>query len=229
MKSKILFLLLLSGLAIAGLSGCKDVTTAGVTQITYYPDIVIKGDLITYVAAGSNYTDAGATATENGKAIDVKVSSNVDTSTPGSYSVSYTATNVDGFSKTSKRSVIVYDPKLSTVDLSGTYTANVARGSKKYNGNPVTLTAVKIPGVTGIYQISDWIGGFYAVGYNYGSNYAFKGLMQINGNNQVIELSMSNPWGDPFNSVTGTYDPATGTISYSASWLTYVFVVSMTK
>jgi hypothetical protein len=115
------------------------------------------------------------------------------------------------------------------MDLSGTYSANVVRnGTNSYSGNPVTLTAVD--GVTGIYEISDWIGGYYDVGYGYGSAYAFTGIMQINGNNEVIELSMSNAWGDPFDSVTGSYDPATGVISYTADWLgKYSFVVDMAK
>lgn len=222
------------GLVILGLSGCKDVTTEGYTGVTYYPTIEIKGDAVVYLPTGANYNDAGADAIENGQPTDVAVSSNLDTTTPGSYSISYTATNADGFSATAKRSIIVYDANMSTTDISGTYSGHVIRNNdpdKEYSGNPVTLTPADIPETTGIYKTSDWIAGFYDKGYGYGSAYMFTGLIQINGDNQVIELSMSNAWSDPFNSVTGTYDPATGIISYSAVWAggKYDFVVDLAK
>ncbi len=231
MKNKILYLMVYV-LVIAGLSSCEDDSSAGLTGITYYPTIEIAGDPYIYLAAGVDYVDAGASATENGVPIDLETSSNLDNTTPGTYSVSYTATNTDGFSKTERRTIIVYDANLSTDDLSGTYTANVVRnGSESYSGIPVTLSPANIPGVTGIYEISDWIAGFYAVGRDYGNNYAFVGLMQINGDNEVIELSMSNPWNDPFNEVIGSYDPISGVITYDATWASglYVFSVDMTK
>jgi len=222
------------GLVILGLSGCKDVTTEGYTGITYYPTIEIKGDPVIYLPTGADYNDAGADAIENGEPTDVAVSSNLDTSTPGSYSISYTATNADGFSATAKRSVIVYDANMSTTDISGTYSAHVIRDNdpdKEYSGNPVTLTPSSIPGTTGIYETSDWIGGFYDKGYDYGAAYAFTGLIQINGDNEVLELSMSNPWGDPFTSVSGIYDAVSGVISYTAVWSAgpYEFVVDLAK
>lgn len=229
MKNKILIFTVLA-LFIAGFSSCnKEKESAGLTDITYYPEMTMDGDPVVFIPQGGTYDDPGATAKINGEDVEVDVSSNLDASTLGSYAISYSATNSDGFSKTVNRKVIVYDPNMISDDLSGTYTAKVDRGSRSYSGNPVTLTDVGVPGVTGVYEISDWIGGFYDVGYGYGPNYAFNGLIQINGNNEVIELSMSNPWGDPFNSVDGTYDPATSTISYNASWLTYTFVVEMTK
>jgi hypothetical protein len=231
MKNKILILVVASVLAIVGFSGCKDVTTADVTEITYYPTITITGNSTVLIAQGAQYTDQGATAVENGESTDVTTTSNVDPSTIGSYSVVYTATNKDGFSATATRTVIVYDPNVSTMDLSGTYSANVDRnGTISYTDNPVTLTAIGTPDVTGVYEISDWIGGFYDKGYGYGSGYAFTGVIQINGNNEVIEISMSNAWGDPFDSVSGSYDSATGVISYTADWLgKYSFVVDLTK
>lgn len=230
MKNKIL-LILIVGLTVAGLSSCTKETTLGLTSLTFYPDITMNGEPLLFIAQGEDYVDAGATATENGEPIEVETSSDVDTSTPGSYSVGYKATNTDGFSKTVSRSIVVYDGNLSNVDLSGDYTANVDRnGTESYSGNTVTLTPT---GVSGVYYMSDWIAGFYADanGRGYGANYAFSGVIQINGNNEVVELEMTNPWGDPFDSVVGTYDPATGIIKYDAGWLegTYVFVVDMSK
>ena len=98
-----------------------------------------------------------------------------------------------------------------------------------YNNIPITLT--KVEGLDGIYEISDWIAGFYADGRAYGAVYRFVGFLQINASNDVILIEMSNPWGDPFDDVIGTYDPITKTISYTANWLdyTYAFVVDLVK
>jgi hypothetical protein len=228
-KTTILFILVFSLLAF-GFAGCEDETTAGFTGITYYPDIVMEGDETVFVPLGGNYVDPGATATENGVPIDVTSSSTLNTEVIGTYFINYTAVNVDGFSKTVRRKIYVYDSNLNTNDLSGTYNANVSRvsgsASESYSNNPVTLTSSSIPG---LYYIDDWIAGFYAIGRDYGDSYKFKGLIQINGDNEVLELDMSNPWGDPFSSVIGSYNPNTGVIAYSAAWLTYTFVVDMAK
>ncbi len=220
--------ILLGLLIIVGVTSCEK-EYEDVARITYFPDIVITGSEDVFIAAGGSYADEGAKAFENEVEIEVKSSSNVNTDKVGAYTVGYSAENSDGFSKTVSRNVYVYDPSTSSVDHSGTYTANVVRnGGESYTENKVTLTAV--PGVGGVYLISDWIAGFYAVGRGYGSGYAFPGVIQIKGNNEVIEVSMTNAWGDPFDSVVGTYDPATGKINYSAKWIgRYDFVVDMTK
>ncbi len=233
MKNKI-FILGIILIALVSFNSCKDITTEGVTGITYYPDIVMAGSPTVYIEKGSTYTDAGASATENGTEIEVTVSSDVDASTPGSYSVGYTAYNSDGFSKTVNRYVYVYDGNMSTEDISGTYTGHVIRDNnpaKEYGGNPVTLTATNlIPGATGIYEITDWIAGFYSIGYAYGSNYAFSGIIQINGDNEVVLISQKNIWGDPIDEpVVGSYDPATHMIVYDFYWAGYDFAVDLTK
>ncbi|CAK7027846.1 MAG: DUF5012 domain-containing protein [Fermentimonas sp.] len=209
-------------------SGCEDESTAGFTNITYYPDIVMEGDETVYIGLGEAFDDPGATATENGVEIDVNVSSNVNIQEPGLYYIGYSATNVDGFKKTVRRKVYVYDSNLNTTDLSGTYNASVIRsGTESYSNNPVTLTSTHIPG---IYMIDDWIAGFYAIGRDYGEDYMFNGLIQINGDNEVIHLDMSNPWGDSFTNVEGTYNPVTGVIAYKAVWEAgYTFDVTMSK
>lgn len=214
---------------VAGLSSCEDETTAGFTQKTTYPSLELLGNNPLAIAIGSEYKDAGVKSELFGKDVSdkVEIESTVNTSGGGVYSVKYTVTSPDGFKRSASRTVVVCDTNFNKDDLSGKYTASVVRGAKSYSGNPVILKKSSLG--FGIYEISDWIGGFYAVGYDYGSSYAFPGLIQINGNNEVIEISMSNPWGDPFNSVIGTYNPVTGVISYNASWSTYVFVVNMVK
>lgn len=227
MKNKIFYLLI--ALLTISLWGCEKEYDS-VTRVTYFPDIAINGQTVVFSAQNATYTDQGAKSTENGKEIQTKVVSNVNSAAVGSYSVVYSAVNVDGFSATAQRKVIVFDTKTSTGDISGTYSGDVMRnGTRGYKGNPIILT--KVAGTNGIYEISDWIGGFYDVGthYQYGPDYRFVGYIQITSENKVVLLDMSNPWGDPFSSVVGTYDPATQKISYSAKWLTYTFVVDLTK
>lgn len=227
MKNRLVYLLIV--LLILLLGGCKK-EYESVSRITFFPDIVVAGAPIVFSVQNVNYTDPGAKSTENGKDIETKVVSDVNTAVVGSYTVAYSAVNVDGFSASASRTVIIYDPKTSTGDISGQYSGDVMRsGVRGYKGNPVGLT--KVPGINGVYAISDWIAGFYDVGthYNYGPDFRFVGYIQINADNKVILLNMSNPWGNPFLSVVGTYDPATKKISYTAKWLTYSFVVDLTK
>lgn len=201
-------------------------------RVTFFPEIIMEGEKVVFSPKDGNYQDAGASSTENGEEIETIVTSTVDNSAIGSYSVTYSAVNVDGYAASLVRKVIVYDPNTNATDISGVYTGHVVRthatlATREFTGNPVTLT--KVEGMDGIYQITDWIAGFYDAGYGYGPDYRFVGYIQINSANEVVLLDMSNPWGDPFVSVVGTYDPATNKIDYVAKWLSYTFTIDLTK
>jgi len=228
MKNKILLSVFL--LVIVGFSSCEKKNTAGLTEMTYYPSIEMMGDNPLLVPLGSTFTDPGVKSELDGVDVSnkVKVVSNVDASNGGVYSVSYTVASTDGFTRTESRMVIVASPNYNHNDLSGNYTANVIRnGTTSFSGNPVSLKKSSLG--YGIYEISDWIGGYYNVGYGYGPNYAFPGLIQVDGDNNVVLISMSNAWGDPFDAVVGTYDSATKVFQYDAFWLgKYDFKVTLT-
>jgi hypothetical protein len=214
------------------LAACEKDYDSFITKVTYYPEIEMLGEPLVFVPTGGSYDDPGAISTENGEEIETQVSSNVDYSTPGDYSIDYTAENTDGYTKTDSRRIIVYDSNVSSEDISGTYVGDVVRnGSEAYSGFPVTLT--KVPDVDGVYTISDWIAGFYSDGRDYGASFKFIGYIQINSSNEVIELSMSNPWDAPFTDVAGSYASDTGLLSYIANWnpsgTNYAFVVDITK
>ncbi|MBM3164259.1 MAG: DUF5011 domain-containing protein [Bacteroidetes bacterium] len=73
----------------------------------YKPIIKLNGQATVTINVGSSYTDAGATATnKDGSAVTVTVSSQVDTSLVGTYSVTYSATNANG-TTTAQRTVKV--------------------------------------------------------------------------------------------------------------------------
>lgn len=231
MKDKILIIIIAAG--ILGMTSCED-TTSDKTSTTNFPSIKMLGENPIAVPLGEDYVDAGVYSELLGDDVsaDVEISSNVIDTVGGVYSVSYTVTSTDGFTRTDERQVIVCSLDYNKEDLAGTYTGNVLRTGPKsddeaYSGNELTLVASSLG--YGIYEISDWIGGFYDKGRDLGSEYAFTGMLQITATNEIVEISMSNPWGDPFDSVVGTYDPATGIIAYDANWLegTYVFSVDM--
>jgi hypothetical protein len=214
------------------LAACEKDYDSFITKVTYYPEVEMLGEPLVFVPTEGSYVDPGVIATENDEEIEVIVTSDIDYSTPGNYSIDYTAENSDGYTKTVSRQIIVYDSNVSSEDISGTYVGDVVRnGGEAYSGFPVTLT--KVPDIDGVYEISDWIAGFYSNGRDYGPAFKFTGYIQINSSNEVIELSMTNPWNDPFTDVAGSYDSETGLLSYIANWnpsgTNYAFVVDIFK
>lgn len=102
--------------------------TVGKSKIIYFPAIAIKGDKITSVVEGTAYTDPGATATLNGADVQFTTSTTITASTaPGVYTISYSASNPQGYSASDFRIVAVIpaaiasDPAIASSDLSGTY------------------------------------------------------------------------------------------------------------
>ena len=225
MKNKILILVVASMLAIVGFSGCKDVTTAGFTDITYFPTLTVLGDPVVIVDKGANYQDAGAEATLNGEDVtdQIETTSNVDTSTPGIYTVSYKITNADGISRSGLRTVYVADPTPSIIS-SGVHT--VADGTYRLwlsDGKIVNFSGYNIiilQTEPGKFYISDFMGGYYDQRAGYGSNYAMSGYFQLNADNTITPLSSIVPgWGDSMDDISASaVDPATGRITYTMGY-----------
>lgn len=111
MKSKLLYLMVFA-LATVSLASCDDESTAGLTRITYYPELTMEGPATVYVDKGTTFTDPGYSAILDGEDVtdQVQVNSNVNMAASGVYSISYAVTNDDGFSSTASRTVVVTDP-----------------------------------------------------------------------------------------------------------------------
>ena len=71
------------------------------------------------VEVGDAYTDAGATASDASGSATVTSSGTVDTSTPGTYTITYTATDASGNTSTATRTVIVEDTIDPTITIAG--------------------------------------------------------------------------------------------------------------
>lgn len=97
--------------------------TVGISKITYFPILTKKGGDYVVVPVGGTYSEPGVTAKEGTSDLTVTTSGTVNTSTPGVYTLTYSAVNKDGFSASTKRTVAVYstDASAAANDLSGKY------------------------------------------------------------------------------------------------------------
>lgn len=225
MKNKILYLIMAFALTAVGLSSCDDDTTAGFTDITYYPTLEVLGDPVVFIDRGSNYDDAGAYAELNGEDIssEIEISSDVDPNTGGVYSVSYKASNAEGFSVSGSRTVYVVD-KTPSIISSGVHTT--ADGTFRFwlsSGATVNFSGYEIVIIQtepGVFYISDFIGGYYDQRVGYGPNYAMTGYFELNDDNTITPISSYVPgWGDSMDEMqSSTVDPATGKITYTLSY-----------
>ena len=117
----------------------------GSSKITAYPIITVKGDDYMIVKKGAAFTDPGATAKAGSSDVPVSATT-ISTANAGVYTVVYTATNVDGFSATANRHVIVYATDASA--LNNDFSGNYARTS---NGSIAEWTKLA-PGVYSVFN-----------------------------------------------------------------------------
>lgn len=222
MKKVIYSLLFFCGLA--GLWGCEE-TTEGLTDVTYYVNFELNGDNPMLIPVGTSFTDPGVVAKEGEEDVTASVAtdSNVNANQVGIYSVSYSAANADGFSSSVERTVITYDPAITT-DASGNYTVDSSVSYQEMNGTQAPFKgdfSVSVNQVApGVLAVSDFLGGWYDQGAAYGASYAMKGYFKLNTDNTIEPLSsFVAGWGDSMDSMTGgKYDPKTGQITWSVDY-----------
>ncbi|WP_243347011.1 DUF5011 domain-containing protein [Parabacteroides sp. FAFU027] len=119
---KIIMIISLLGAIMASCN--KD--SEGVSTMTTYPTVELKGDEALTILVGGSYTESGVIAKEGDTDISstVVIDGAVNTSTPGVYTIKYTATNKDGFTATARRYVGVITAEAAAMDISGTYKRN---------------------------------------------------------------------------------------------------------
>ena len=107
--------------------GNTGTATRTVTVVdTTAPIITVLGDNPATVEMGSTYTDAGATA-DGGET--VTPSGTVETSTVGTYTITYSATDAEGNTGTATRTVTVVDTTAPIITVLGDNPATVEMGS----------------------------------------------------------------------------------------------------
>ncbi len=109
-----------------------EVTRTVIVEDTLPPVIALTGSASVTIEAGSEYTDAGATATDSlDGAIQVVVDNTVNTQVPGSYLVSFTATDAAGNAAVEvTRTVIVEDTLPPVITLIGSALVTIEAGSE---------------------------------------------------------------------------------------------------
>ncbi|WP_415407793.1 DUF1566 domain-containing protein [Sulfurovum sp. CS9] len=111
--------------------GATDTDSMTITAVdTTSPDITLNGDNPMEVVRGSTFTDPGAIATDNVDGdVPVSVSGTVDTSTVGTYTLTYSATDAAGNAATETRTVHVVDIIPPIITLNGTNPMDIVEGS----------------------------------------------------------------------------------------------------
>lgn len=215
MKKNLIFLLSAALMVLA--TGCEK-TSKGLTRITYYPVITLQGDNPYVVQLGEKYTEPGYTATLNGEDYtdNVQTSSNVDSSVPGIYSVTYSATNPDGCSYSTTRDVYVLNPGgVANVYISHCWNNS---GSRNYDNIPIVISPIS----DGVYEIEDLLGGYYFAGVypGYEPTYNFHATVQFSLNEDgTFNVLKIYDWyfkgSFDYTNITGGYNPETGVFKYN--------------
>ncbi len=149
MKKRFVFLLSVFVLII---SSCKkdDIINTpemvGISKVTYYPVLTLTGDVIMAVPNGTPYVEPGVKAEAAGSEVPVTTSGTVDSNTDGVYTLTYSAVNIDGYSASAVRTVVVYTTAADAAanDLSGNY-------ARTNNGSVATWSKIA-PGVYTVFN-----------------------------------------------------------------------------
>ncbi|WP_333599776.1 BT_2262 family domain-containing protein [Flavobacterium sp.] len=227
----------------AFLVSCESDTTGNVSKVTNYPQFTLNGDAIIYVQKGDEFIDPGVIVTEGGVEIpyttsvsgDYRGGTTLDTDIVDVYQIVYSAVNQDGFSGSISRTVIVYEDSDLITSISGLYKSTVVRNgvvSAQYANLKYVLVWKNTDGT---YEMSDGIGGYYAIGRGYGTGYAARPVIitanDIATNNFAPIPSFGvGAFGGTATMSGLTANPATNKLSFSTTWdAGYTFVVTMTK
>lgn len=130
---------------IFAVTSCSDNEPAITSRTTNYA--VFEYESTVVVPVGGTFTPT-AIAREDGAEIPVKNSGAVNTAAVGIYTVTYSATNADGFDATAVQTVIVHDPSIVGTDVSGTV--------RDKGNNSRTATISLVPGTTSIFYSTDF-------------------------------------------------------------------------
>lgn len=232
MKKNILYTMLLM-LATMFVTSCEDDSTAGLTRITYYPTLTLEGESFVVAEKGAAFQDPGYSATLQGEDVtdQVEVTSNVDTSKSGLYSITYSIVNADGFSKSASRQVLVVDPNdpVEGVYYSAPDCYRISSGKTTVYGKSYRVYI--LANGDGTYTINDVLAGYYAQRAGYGNNYAMEAEFAVAADGAItLNGSYVPGWGDGLDSLeNGQFDAATGTITWKAVYVGMEFYITLNK
>lgn len=215
-----------------------------ISQVTFLPSITVNGERSIQLDCSDSFTyeDEGGFATENGIEVELITetsgtyfgSSVIDI--PDLYTITYSATNVDGIPGAETREVTAFPCNGDFVtSIAGVYSADVDRnsGGEVYEElSPILIIDLG----DGVFQISDAIGGFYEFGRGFGSQYPATGMTitandvstgDFNVSTDIVEVGL---FGGALSMTAISVDPVNKTISFTTDWdAGFIFDVVLTQ
>jgi hypothetical protein len=191
-----------------------DKKSEGLSRITYYPSIELKGGNYVVWEKGVPFSEPGYVSDLNGQDVTdkVTVSGSLDVNTSGIYNLTYTTVkNEDGFDASASRTVVVLDPN-SPVEGFYINQATSNRNGTAYGRNFEVLV---IDNGDGTVSVDDILGGWYCQRAGYGTKYAMEAILAI-GEDGTLELvdSYVPGWGDGLDSLEGEFDADNGVFNF---------------
>ena len=232
MKKNILYTMLFALVALV-MTSCGDKQSEGLSRITYYPSIELKGDSYVVWEKGTPYVDPGYTSLLNGEDVTdkVTVSNMPDVNKSGIYDVTYTTMkNEDGFDASATRTVVVLDlnSKIEGFYLTQPNSYRVRQGAEVAYGNAYEILI--IDNGDGTVFVDDLLGGWYCQRAGYGTNYCLYGTLAIAEDGSVTcQKSFVNGWGDSHDDFTGTFDAENGIFTVNCVYAAMDFVQTWIK
>lgn len=204
--------------------------TDDTSKVTYFATLELKGEKFIKLGTGDTYAEPGFVATEGENDITDKVivKGNVNTSVPGFYTLTYSVANVDGFSATKDRDVMVVDPN----NFASTYLAETETATRHYFDAPINITN----NGDGTYTIDDLIGGLQFHGLNPGFEPAYdfhaEAIIVLEADNTITLKSVGSWYFESSVALglnNGAYNPATGIVKLSVDYGGTPLQVTLTK
>ena len=213
MKKNILYTMLFALVALV-MTSCGDKKSEGLSRITYYPSIQLKGDSYLVWEKGVAYEEPGYVSELNGEDVtsQVTVSGAVDVNKSGIYTLTYTTVkNSDGFDASASRTVVVLD---SSSAIEGFY-MNQATSNRNGTAYGKNFQVLVIDKGDGTISVDDLLGGWYCQRAGYGTKYAMSGVLGVAEDGTLTLIDSYVPgWGDGLDSFEGKFDAATSTINF---------------
>lgn len=215
MKKVICGILMCLGTVI--LSSCED-TSEDISKVTYFASLELKGESAMKINLNETYVEPGFTATEGDEDITskVKISGAVNSAVSDIYTLIYSVANVDGFSVSEQRDVLVAAPTFDSA-----YYGETKIGNRHYVNAPIHI----MDNGDGTYAIDDIMGGFQFHGLNAGLEPAYdlhaEAVIKLNDDNSISLVSLGS-WAPELGLTlglnSGSYDPTTGVVELNVQY-----------
>lgn len=213
-------------LLLLGFVSCEDETTQDNSKITYHAEITLEGESSMFWDLGKTWEEPGYSAVMAGKDVTdkVEISTDLDVTKGGVYTVNYVVTNEDGLSRSETRTVYVADPTPSLIQ-SGVWTvkatsyrdATAVGGVLSEYGDSYNVLILQVS--PGKFYMSDMLGGWYEQRAGYGSSCAMVGHILVDEADIILGAgdAFVAEWGDSYTSLMGfvTQDGIELTVDYA--------------